>query len=113
MNQTIVAKIARRAERVRCAGLLSQAMTTLKEAVPPSLMSHWELVSGQLEQLHQDIRRGKKLPAPKVRKRARTVCSYCDGEEQPEGHNKATCRRRFADLAAQATAEATRAGASS
>jgi hypothetical protein len=93
-------KAAVRVERDRCSGLLSLTIRAIKEAMPASMYEHMPLVIAPLERLHRDFRIGKLVPAPKIRKRTRTVCSWCDGEEEPEGHNRATCPRRFRDIAA-------------
>lgn len=88
-------KDAIRAERYRCSGLLSLTIDAIKAAVPAAIHEHMPLILAPLERLHRDFRIGRRLPAPKPRKRARTVCSYCEGD----GHNKSTCVQRFADIA--------------
>lgn len=80
-------------DRQRCALLVQEIIGKLDDpGAPPTVHL--------LKTLARHIKIGKNPPRPRLRKRGTRTCNYCLGEEGPERHNRATCPKRFRELAA-------------
>jgi len=85
------------AERRRCArivrALIPQPRYDIDDAVRAAVD---KVVRQKLREAVELIRQGMPVPAHLQRRR---TCTYCQGDVGPENHNRATCPKRFADLA--------------